>query len=179
MIALPQSIHGPVHRIEITGGFTLVNECDLWLIDLIQWRIDSDGYVRGAVPGGKRGTPHIRLHRAILSFPLVCTDHANRLRFDNRRCNLRLASKSQNAANMKAKGALGLKGVTRKGSKFVASITIDGSLKYLGRFSDKYEAAKKYDQVAIELFGQYAATNASLGLLPSSAPLSLLPTEVA
>jgi hypothetical protein len=49
--------------------------------------------------------------------------------------------------------------------RWEARICIDKELRTVGRFSTPEEAARKYDEVAVQLFGQAAITNASLGLL--------------
>ena len=43
--------------------------------------------------------------------------------------------------------------------KYIDSITVDYKSKFLGYFSDPIEAALKYDQAAILLFGEYARPN--------------------
>lgn len=62
---------------------------------------------------------HIRnkyLHKAILSDPVLQTDHINRNSFDNRRCNLRLVTCSENLRNgsMQKNNTLGRKGLAVK-----------------------------------------------------------------
>jgi len=49
--------------------------------------------------------------------------------------------------------------------RWYAQIQKDHKNVYLGLYSDPVEAAKAYDRAAIGLFGEYAATNKSLGLL--------------
>ena len=55
----------------------------------------------------------------------------------------------------------GYKGVSydQRRKKYIASITVDYKSKFLGYFSDPIEAALKYDQAAILLFGDYARPN--------------------
>ena len=89
-------------------------------------------------------------------------DHINRDKLDCRRCNLRIATRSQNEAN-KAKGSRGAskyKGVTRtKGGKWKAEMTVDGIRLYLGTFDDEKNAARAYNEAAVENFGEYAHIN--------------------
>lgn len=64
------------------------------------------------LPTGKRHS--VFLHRELLDFPEgQVTDHINRNGLDNRRCNLRVATTSQNAFNRKVstQSTTGVKGV--------------------------------------------------------------------
>lgn len=96
-------------------------------------------------------------------------DHINGNTFDNRRSNLRLASKSQNAQNQKLRSSsrTGFKGVCfeRFTNKYKVQIVHNGKNINLGRYLTARQAAEVYDNKAIELFGQYAKTNKMLGLL--------------
>lgn len=76
-------------------------------------------------------------------------DHRNRLPWDNRWDNLRIATASQNAHNkepIKNKSSK-YKGVTRiKGkNRWVANITVKGKTHYLGTFDDEFKAAQAYN----------------------------------
>ena len=90
-------------------------------------------------------------------------DHINGNRNDNRRSNLRICSAKENTRNQKLRSnnTTGYKGVSydQRRKKYIASITVDYKSKFLGYFSDPIEAALKYDQAAILLFGEYARPN--------------------
>ena len=51
------------------------------------------------------------------------------------------------------------KGVYKRGNKFVASISKDGIKKEITGFETEEEAAKVYDMMAQELFGEFAGLN--------------------
>lgn len=91
-------------------------------------------------------------------------DHINGDKSDNRFSNLRLATSQTNKANcgLTASNSSGFKGVHARGSRWIASITYDRKLIHIGMFKTAEEAARAYDAKAIELFGQYALTNAQL-----------------
>lgn len=96
-------------------------------------------------------------------WPAEELDHENNIKTDNRPCNLRLASRSQNSAN-KAKQAPGtseFKGVSwhPKGQKWQARVQIRKQTHYLGLFDDPIAAARAYDEKARDLFGPFASTN--------------------
>ena len=91
-------------------------------------------------------------------------DHINGDKSDNRFCNLRLATSQTNKANcgLTKSNNSGFKGVHARGSRWIASITYDNKLIHLGMFKCPKEAAIAYDNKAIELFGEFALTNAQL-----------------
>jgi hypothetical protein len=107
------------------------------------------------------------MHRFILGYPNDQVDHVNHDTLDNRRCNLRVVTQSQNMANagLRKASITGFKGVSVLDRFFVA--TLCG--KHLGTFRTAIEAALSYDSAAVAHFGEFACTNASLGLLPEEA----------
>ena len=91
-------------------------------------------------------------------------DHINRNPSDNRIENLRECTQSQNCMNSrkKRKGfSSKYKGVCwyKPSKKWQAVIQLNKKQIYLGRFDTKIEAAKVYDEKAIELFGEFAKLN--------------------
>lgn len=90
-------------------------------------------------------------------------DHINMVRDDNRIANLREATVSQNMANISTPkhNSSGYKGVyyDKHNCKWVANIQVDGKRRYLGRFSDKEDAAEAYNNHARHIFGDYARLN--------------------
>jgi hypothetical protein len=93
-------------------------------------------------------------------WPTQAIDHQNLDRADNRICNLRLATYSQNSANSskRANCSSRFKGVTRnrRGGNWLAGIRVNGQHVYLGTFEHEAEAAAAYMSAAVEAFGEFA-----------------------
>lgn len=107
----------------------------------------------------------IRLHIAAWSIyygemPKKNIDHINGIRNDNRICNLRLATKSENGQNTATRkdNKTGRKGVHRRKdtNKFSASIAVDKKTLYLGCF-DAFDLAVKAREEAELKFHPYRA----------------------
>lgn len=101
----------------------------------------------------------VYLHRLLMSAPAgTIVDHANRNTLDNRRCNLRFATKSENVFNQgNTKSKSGHRGVhqDRHGGWYVR-IERKGVRFHVGKIKTKEEAVQIYNRKAIELFGEFA-----------------------
>lgn len=105
-----------------------------------------------------------KLHRYLMKAPKgKVVDHINHDTLDNRRSNLRLCSKSQNAMNTKKINNCTsiFKGVyyNSRVSKYISRIKKNGKDISLGYFDDEISAGKAYDLRAVELFGEFAYLN--------------------
>lgn len=101
----------------------------------------------------------VYMHQQILGFPDCEVDHINHDGLDNRRCNLRLASRHQNAAHSLWRRPHGFRGIYRKGNRWISRITARGRLCYLGCFLTAREAAHAYDRAAVSKFGEFSVLN--------------------
>lgn len=88
-------------------------------------------------------------------------DHENRNPLDNRLCNLRFASTSQNCANKKVRkdNLLQYKGVRFYSNLYIARIMKRGVAIHIGCFKCPIQAALAYDKKARELFKKFAHCN--------------------
>lgn len=153
-------------EILLSRGFvTTVDDADYEWLSKYKWHTSDQGYARRRstakeIKNGE-GTS-IRMSRQILGLCKgeLC-DHINGDKLDNRRCNLRKATKSQNSMNRPkpANNTSGYKGVrkSRWTEMWVAQIRFNNRSIHLGTFETIDEAIKAYDAKAKELFGEYVA----------------------
>lgn len=101
-----------------------------------------------------------KMHRFIIGVqdPKTIIDHIDGNGLNNRKSNLRLVNKSQNAMNSKRKNKFGYKGISFDG-KYVSRIHVNGKRVTLGWFDTAIEAALAYNKAAKEHFGEFAKLN--------------------
>lgn len=115
----------------------------------------------------------IAMHTFILRGPEgMMPDHINGNRYDNRRENLRLATRSENRANCpkiefsSMNPYKGVRATTWRKDAWIAQITINGTRLELGRFEDSRTAALAYDKAALQHFGEFARLNFPVEITP-------------
>ncbi len=158
--------------IELTQGrVTIVDDEDFeWLA---QWRWNyykertHGGYAHRTTSGaGGIKRHHLLMHREIMS-PIpdgMEIDHINGDKLDNRRCNLRFATRQQNRHNCSrySNSTTGIKGVALRKKKtrpFQAHICVEGKKIHLGYFPTIESASEAYNHAAIRLHGSFARLN--------------------
>lgn len=137
------------------GKEAKVDSSDFAYLSQFSWQF-SGHYARRTDTGGKT----VYMHREILGNPESETDHINNDGLDNRRSNLRLASRSENNRNrgLQKSNTSGYKGVVwhNQMKKWWARIQVDGKYLSLGLFKDKKEAADAYTAAALRYHREFA-----------------------
>jgi len=148
-------------RIALAGGrFAIVDDADFECLNQHKWH-----YLPGPRTGYARRRQEGLMHQVILTPPPgMQIDHINGDGLDNRRCNLRICTRSQNQQNSrKHKGCTSLyKGVCQnigRGKPWAAYICTDGKVRQIDSFDDEWEAAKAYNDAAKKHFRKFAKLN--------------------
>lgn len=145
-------------KIQLTKGkYTLVDDSDFEYLNQWKWHF-SGRYAWRNLPR-ETGKPRVRIsmHRLINETPIgFDTDHINGDGLDNRKENLRTATRSQNMGNF---NKTGIRGISKHGSGWQARIKVEFKQIYLGWFKEKKDAAKAYNTAAKKYFKEFATLN--------------------
>ena len=137
-----------------TNEFAVVDLEDVpTILDIRKWRKVDHGYACGT----KNSRP-VYMHR------LVCpgqgeVDHINKDKLDNRKSNLRLTTRQQNALNGSRRSESEFVGVTLKKGRWQAYMVVDSQYIYIGNFSKPEAAARARDTAMREWAGVCAIYN--------------------
>lgn len=146
---------------------SIVDISDYHLISKQRWchrfnngNRNKPGYaIRNVIAGDHTVGFQRQMHRVIMGIydPKIMVDHSNGNTLDNRRINLRIASRAQNGGNRKlnSNNQSGLKGVYQKGKKWCASIRENGKLTFLGNHDTPLAAHEAYCAAAKRIFGEF------------------------
>lgn len=147
--------------IPLSRGFkALIDQADLPLVDERSWwvNVGPKGKVYAATKIAGRLTYMHRLLMAAGRGQQV--DHENGNGIDNRRANLRICSRFDNARNATFRiGVAGYRGVAPSFSRWSAKISVEGRKLYIGSFDTPIEAALAYDAAARKHHGTFAVLN--------------------
>lgn len=141
---------GDVWRLPVLRGghrddFALVDACAWPKVGYYRWRTNRQGYaVRTATTGQT-----VFLHWEVMGLALrdpACVDHINGDPLDNRRRNLRLVTRAENAQNRRAdaRGRSRHRGVSwvAHAQKWQARVCLAGERHHLGLFASEDHAAE-------------------------------------
>lgn len=154
----------------IEGVYTLVDDEDYEKLKDTLWVLRRKGprnnteYVRRSAKGGAKPDYMHRIIMGVEDDPSVEIDHKDGNGLNNQKLsNLRIATQSQNTANGKLQNnsTSGFKGVHwhKEACKWMARPKINGKVKHLGLYLDKYEAVFAYNIAVMLLHGGFARPN--------------------
>lgn len=152
------------------GQFAQVDDEDFDRLNTKKWqahrRFNSGTYyAMSNIKVCKNKWKSIKMHRVILGMTdsTILVDHKDFNGLNNQKSNLRIATRSQNAANRKPKPNCTSKflGVSfhKARYKWRASIQKDKKITSLGYFVSEIDAAKAYNEAAILIHGEFANLN--------------------
>ena len=159
----------PYRRIYLDEGlYTMVDLQDYYRYGRFKWYLIGSGRKFYAVRNYKiepGKTKSVYLHREIMNAPKgLVVDHRSGFSLDNRRTNLRLATRSQNLQNRgktKSKTSSLFIGVSfrKQNGNWSAYISYEGKRIWLGIFHNEIDATRAYDRAAIKFHGEFAKLN--------------------
>lgn len=160
------SVRIPLHSRKYPNLYAIIDEEDLPLVSQYRWCVYVKPHTTYAVAYREHDNSlqTIRMHRLIMGDPPgLDIDHRNRNGLDNRKENLRAATRTQNMQNQRRhrNSRYPYKGIARdkSGRYWRAAIYVNGRRKDIGRFATPEEAARAYDEAAVRYFGEFARTN--------------------
>lgn len=144
--------------IKVNSKWTFIDDIDFPSVGKYRWRIRKDGRVDGKVDRKR-----ILLHRFIMRPSNgEQVDHKDGNPLNNIRSNLRICTNAQNQQNSRKRIGCrtGFKGVTFRNGHF--ELNVNG--KFIRNFLCEMDAAKAYDIVAQQLYGEFSRPNFPNGI---------------
>ncbi len=140
------------------GKWTLVDEDVYPSVLHLRWSLSGGERAYACSRIGKR---FVRLHHLVIGEPPtgMQVDHINGNKLDNRRCNLRFATNSQNCQNKPPGMGRQWKGLQKYKCGWMARIRTPAGRICLGTFKTEIDAARAYNEAAKRLHGEFAWLN--------------------
>ena len=159
----------PFRRIPLTKGkYAIVDPEDFERLNKHKWhamKSRNTFYASRKIHLGKNKVKYIKMHREIIQPPdHLVVDHINHNGLDNRKANIRSATRLQNSYNrihFRKNPSSKYKGVSwkKQKKKWLVQIRYNGQRKFLGYFKDEIQAAKAYDKAAKKNHVEFASLN--------------------
>lgn len=154
-------------KIPLTQGlFALVDDSDFEWLSQWKWQARRDTntfYAARTDCSNPLKIKKVSMHRLIMGVddPSMDVDHIDHNGLNNTRENLRTCTHAQNMRNQKTsvRNTTGFKGVFKTSDRFFAAIGVNGNHIYLGTFDSAEEAARHYNQAAVQHFSEFACLN--------------------
>ncbi len=147
----------------------LVDISDYEYLNQYKWQCSLQGYATRTIcinrqPKKRSARKALLMHREIIKCPIgMEIDHINGDKLDNRRCNLRICTRSQNQINNKKyqNCSSKYKGVSwhKTVNKWSSRIQYNSKCINIGVFTSEIDAALAYNAKATELFNDFAKLN--------------------
>lgn len=144
------------------GKFAVVDDEDYERLSQYRWRLNGQGYAIRHKPLGGHKYKTVAMQRDVIDCSLKnAIDHKDHNPLNNQKSNLRVATRSQNSANMKktAKTKSGYKGVTFHKGTWDARIGVNYKRIHIGCFHSPEEAAIAYNEASLKYYGEFAFLN--------------------
>lgn len=145
------------------GLFAIIDSEDYELVSQFNWYAKTSKRTHYAI--STKAVSPVRMHRLIMGITdrNIILDHKNRNGLDNRKVNLRIATFSQNNANIapRENSSSKYKGVwwNKEKKKWTAETRINNKKKHIGHFETEEEAALAYNSHAARIYGEFAFIN--------------------
>jgi hypothetical protein len=158
----------PFRKITLNDGkYTIVDAGDYYILNSYDWyarKNQSGVYYAYRFNDSGEGPKIEAMHRVIMGSPKgKLIDHRNGVGLDNRRENLRQATRIENGCNKRKRKNTTSRyiGVTfrKQYRKWIAAIKHGSNRVWLGTFDNEIDAAKTYDAAAKKYHGEFARLN--------------------
>lgn len=145
------------------GKGCMVDDDDYEYLNQFQWHEAKNRRKTTYARRRKYNQNNLLMHRVIMNPEKFQVDHIDGNGLNNQKSNLRICTPAQNSANQaKSINCLSkYKGVTVQAGhkKWVAKICKNYNKIYIGQFNTEEDAARAYNNAAIEMFGEFAKLN--------------------
>lgn len=145
------------------GAVAIVDDEDYEELSQYKWQLHNKGYAFQTERDREGVQKAIMMHRSILGLEHGDPrqgDHRDGSRLNNRRLNLRIATRLQNSANrrLNSTSTSGFKGVCfdKRAGKWKAAISVNRKKIYLGLYQNTSDAHVAYKTAAVKYFGEFS-----------------------